>query len=131
MHYFKHSASICLLLCPLPLTLASKLKVKSLSRVRLFAACGLQPTKLLHPWDSPGKNTGVGCHFLLQGIFSIQGLNPGLPHCRQMLLTSAPPGKPWSEGTSNLWPSTIKILLAYFQMVTLQYLTFSPSKLAN
>ena len=27
---------------------------------------GLQPTRLLHPWDSPGKNTGVGCHFLLQ-----------------------------------------------------------------
>ena len=34
-------------------------------------------------WDSPGKNTGVGCHFLLQGIFLTQGLNPGLPHCRQ------------------------------------------------
>ena len=44
-----------------------------------------QPTWLLHSWDSPGKNTGVGCHFLLQGIFPIQGLNPGLPHCRQML----------------------------------------------
>ena len=29
---------------------------------------GLQPTRLLHPWDSPGKNTGVGCHFLLQGM---------------------------------------------------------------
>ena len=29
---------------------------------------GLQPTRLLHPWDSPGKNTGVGCHFLLQCI---------------------------------------------------------------
>ena len=28
---------------------------------------GLQPTRLLHPWDSPGKNTGVGCHLLLQG----------------------------------------------------------------
>ena len=28
---------------------------------------GLQPTRLLCPWDSPGKNTGVGCHFLLQG----------------------------------------------------------------
>ena len=27
---------------------------------------GLQPTRLPHPWDSPGKNTGVGCHFLLQ-----------------------------------------------------------------
>ena len=30
-------------------------------------------------WDSPGKNTGVGCHFLLQGIFSTQGLNLHLP----------------------------------------------------
>ena len=35
--------------------------------------------------DSPGKNTGVGCHALLQGIFPIQGLNPGLPHCRWIL----------------------------------------------
>ena len=32
--------------------------------------------------DSPGKNTGVGCHALIQGIFPTQGLNPGLPHCR-------------------------------------------------
>ena len=37
---------------------------------------------LLRPWDSPGKNTGVGCHFLLQEIFLIQGLNPNLLHCR-------------------------------------------------
>ena len=37
------------------------------------------------PWDSPGKNTGVGCHFLLQGSFPTQGLNLGLLHCRQML----------------------------------------------
>ena len=35
--------------------------------------------------DSPGKNTGVGCHALLQGIFPTQGLNPGLLHCRQIL----------------------------------------------
>ena len=41
--------------------------------------------RLLRPWDSPGKNTGVGCHFLLQGIFLTQGSNPGLLHCRQML----------------------------------------------
>ena len=40
---------------------------------------------LLHPWDFPGENTGVGCHFLLQEIFPTQGLKPGLPHCRQML----------------------------------------------
>ena len=43
---------------------------------------GLQPTRLLNPWDSPGKNTGVGCHALLQGIFTTQGSNPGLPHRR-------------------------------------------------
>ena len=41
--------------------------------------------RLLHPWNFPGKNTGVGCHFLFQGIFPTQGSNPGLPHCRQML----------------------------------------------
>ena len=35
--------------------------------------------------DSPGKNSGVGCHALLQGIFPTQGSNPGLPHCRQIL----------------------------------------------
>ena len=35
--------------------------------------------------DSPGKNTGVGSHALLQGIFPTQGSNPGLPNCRQIL----------------------------------------------
>ena len=44
-----------------------------------------QPTKLPHPWDSPSKNTGVSCHFLLQGIFPTQGSNLGLPPCRQTL----------------------------------------------
>jgi len=42
-------------------------------------------TRFLRPWDFSGKNTGVGCHFLLQEIFLTEGLNPGLPHCRQML----------------------------------------------
>ena len=46
---------------------------------------GLYPTKLLRPWNFSGKCTGVGCHFLLQGIFLTQGSNPGLPHCRQTL----------------------------------------------
>ena len=46
---------------------------------------GLQPTRLLYPWSSPGKNIGVGCHFLLQGISLTQGLNLGLLHCRQIL----------------------------------------------
>ena len=38
--------------------------------------------RLLRPWDSPGKNTGVDSYSLLQGIFLIQGSNPGLLHCR-------------------------------------------------
>ena len=37
------------------------------------------------PWNSPGKNTGVDCHSLLQGIFPTQGLNLGLPHGRHIL----------------------------------------------
>ena len=46
---------------------------------------GLQPTWLLCPWDSPGTNTGVGCHSLLQGIFLTQESNLGIPHCRPIL----------------------------------------------
>ena len=38
------------------------------------------PTRLCCPWDSPGKNTGVGCHFFLQGIVPTQGSNPGLSY---------------------------------------------------
>ena len=45
----------------------------------------LEPPSLLCPWDTPGKNIGVYSHFFLQGIFPSQGLNLGLPHCRQML----------------------------------------------
>ena len=43
--------------------------------------------------DSPGEDTGEGCHALLQGIFPTQGSNPGLLHCRHSL-QSEPPGKP-------------------------------------
>ena len=45
----------------------------------------LWPTRLLCSWDSPSKNTGMGCHFLPQGIFLTQGSNLGLLHCRQIL----------------------------------------------
>ena len=45
----------------------------------------LWPARLLYPWDFPGKNTEVGCHFLLQGISLTQGLNLDLLHCRQTL----------------------------------------------
>ena len=45
----------------------------------------LQPARILCPWNSPGKNTGVSCHSHLQGIFLTQGSNPGLLHGRKIL----------------------------------------------
>ena len=57
--------------------------------------------KLLCQWDFPGKNTGMGCHFLLQGIFLTQALNPGLLYCKAVSCTAGasslltePLGKP-------------------------------------
>ena len=48
------------------------------SCLTLLQPCGLKPAMLLCPWDFPGKNTGVGYHFLLQGIILTQGSNPCL-----------------------------------------------------
>ena len=83
---------------PLELTdlisLQSKVKVKSLSHVQLFATPWTIAYQLLCPWDFPGKNSGRGCHFLLQGIFPAQGSNLGLPHCGQMLCHLSHQGSP-------------------------------------
>ena len=49
---------------------------------------------LYSPWNSLGQNTGVGSHSLLQGIFPIQGSNPGLPHCGQILYQLSHKGSP-------------------------------------
>ena len=57
--------------------------------------CRGSSARLLCSWDFAGKNTGVGCHSLLQGIFLTQGLNPHLLHCRQILYHLEPPGKPF------------------------------------
>ena len=46
------------------------------------------------PWDSPGKNSGMGCHSLLQGIFPTQGSNQGLLHCKQILYHLSHQGSP-------------------------------------
>ena len=46
---------------------------------------GPWPARLLCPWESPGKNTEVGCHFLLQGIFLTQGSNLSFLHCKQIV----------------------------------------------
>ena len=53
--------------------------------------------------DYPGKNTGVSCHALLQGIFPTQGSNPGLPHCRPNSLPSELQGKPKNTGMGSLF----------------------------
>ena len=50
---------------------------------------GLWPARLLCQWNFPGNNTGVGCHFFLQGIFPTQVSNPGLLLCRLMICHSA------------------------------------------
>ena len=70
--------------------------VHALSRVYL-RPYGLEPTRLLCPWSFPGKNTGVGCCFLLQRIFLTQGLNPCflyLLHWQTDSSPLAPPGEP-------------------------------------
>ena len=54
----------------------------------------LWPHVLSSPWNSPDQNTGVVRLSLLQGIFPTQGSNPGLLHCRRILLLAEPQGKP-------------------------------------
>ena len=53
---------------------------------------GLELSRFLYLWDYPGKNTGVGCHALLQGIFPTQGLNPCLLCLLHRQATLVPPG---------------------------------------
>ena len=69
--------------CPL-----SRWKVKALVTQSCLTPCDpmhCSPPGFSVHGDSPGKNIGVGCHALLQGIFLTQGLNPGLLHCRKIL----------------------------------------------
>ena len=62
---------------------------------------------ILCPRDSPGKNTGVGCHFLLQGIFLTQGSNLGLLYCSQILYHLSNLGGPTKSlyKYANLYPT--------------------------
>ena len=78
VQYSKNSTSYSTLYC--------KVIVESLSCVQLFCDpmdCSPPGASVLG--DSPGKNTGVDCHALFQGIFPTQGSNPGLPHCGRIL----------------------------------------------
>ena len=62
--------------------------------VQLIASLWTVAARVLCQWNYPGKNIGVGCHTLLQGIFPIQGSNPGLPQCRQILYCLSHQGSP-------------------------------------
>ena len=73
----------------------------------------LQPHGLYSPWNSLGQNTGVGSLSFLQGVFPIQGSNPGLPHCRQILYHLIHKGSPrileWISypfSRGSFWPRT-------------------------
>ena len=71
------------------------------SSLTLYDTMDCSPARLLRPWNSPGKNTGVGCHSLLQGNFLTQGSNPGLRHCRQILYCSSHQGNHLSQQRSH------------------------------
>ena len=60
------------------------------SRVRLCVTSWMATTRFLHPWDSPGKNTGLGCHFLLQRIMHAKSLQLCPTLCNPV--DSSPPG---------------------------------------
>ena len=106
------------------------------SFLTLLWPLGLWPTRLLCPWDSPGKNTEVSCHFLLQGIFLTKGSNTHLLHCRQILYHWATREaacehednlKISSSGHFSSWlcDTTSKILL--FQLPSFPLSTFNPA----
>ena len=68
------------------------------------------PARLLCPWDSPGQDTGGGCHALLQGIFLTQGSNPRLLYCRQVLYhLSHVRGRNSSEYFVVLWSDVLSL----------------------
>ena len=68
-----------------------------------------QPTRFLCPWDFPGKNTGLGYHFLLQGIFLNQGLNPQSSTLAGRFFTTEPPGKLSLLFSSVQWLSCVRL----------------------
>ena len=81
-----------------------------LSHALLFVTPWLQPTRLLCPWDFSGKDTGVGCHFLLQGIFPTQGSNLGLLYYRQILYRLSYKGSPRQETKEAMQETPVRFL---------------------
>ena len=87
-YIYTHTHSICFIYIHTVREWSRSVRSDSLQPRRL------QPTSLLCPWDSPSKDTGVGCHFLLQGIFLNQGSNLCLLHCQADSLPLSHLGSP-------------------------------------
>ena len=83
---------------------------------------GLHPVRLLCPWDFPGKNTGVSCHFLLQGNLPDPGIKPVSPALTSGFFTSVPPGKPKVHWLFNC----LYILKATLHLQSLQSTGYIP-----
>ena len=93
---------------PTFLTFVKPIGHKGFAGLHWFAkpdcAHALQPARLLWPWDSPGKTTGVGCRALLQGIFPIQGSNLHLLYLLNWQAGSLPPVPPGND-FAHLFPT--------------------------
>ena len=74
---------------------------------------GLQPARLLCPWDFPGKNSGVGCHFLLHGIFLTKESNLDLLHCRRILYWMSHQGSNIGSDLHVYYPFHLIYLLGF------------------
>ena len=74
----------------------------------------LYASRLLCPWNFPGKKTCVGCHAFLQGIFPTQRLNPGVPHCRQILYCLRHQGSPLK--CFAIWPNSERVCFSVFRL---------------
>ena len=99
---FKHSSANTRII-----TLGWKWKCQLLSRVQPFVTPSTVASRLPCPWDSPGRSTGVGCHFLLQGNLPDPGTEPGSPARQADSFKSEPPGKrtgsPIQRATTQQW----------------------------
>ena len=107
--YWAVHVRLCTLLCEYFIPIKRMCSVpQSCLTLRLY---GLQPIRLSVHRDSLDRSTGVDCYALLQEIFPTQELNPGLPHCRQILYHLSQPGKDTVKTIqkAKIWKCTPRI----------------------
>ena len=106
-HSGSYSQSLWHQPCPLP-NLSEDQKIWCVKYVLVAQSCPTlcYPIDCRNPWDFSGKNTGAGCHFLLQGIFPTQGSNLGLLHCSRFFTI-------WA--TRDIKPETPSLKMSAFR----------------